>query len=75
MKEKYEKEKQTKEIKKELKEQKEMNRKKELEIIKLRAYHLEFHLKEGPRGKAFYGNWKNVPLGKYIGIGLPNNNI
>ena len=75
MKEKYEKEKQTKEIKKELKEQKEKNRKKELEIIKLRAYHLEFQLKEGPRGDAFYGNWKNVPLRKYIGPGLPNNNI
>ena len=75
MKEKYEKEKQTKEIKKELKEQKEKNRKKELEIIKLRAYQLEFHLKEGQKGEAFYDNWKNVLLGKYIGPGLPNNNI
>ena len=75
MKEKYKIEKQTKEIKKELKEQKEKNRKKELEIIKLRADHLEFHLKEGPKGKAFYGNWKNVPLVKYIGPGLPNNNV
>jgi len=58
VKEKYEIEKQSNKLKKELQKQKKEEREKELEIIKLRANHLEFHLEKSLKEKLFMGNRK-----------------
>ena len=60
VKEKYEIEKQSNKLKEELQKQKKEEREKELEIIKLRANHLEFHPEKEPKGEAFYGRWKDI---------------